>query len=130
MTALLANPVKGENAPCSGQTIAEGIAVKAPGEIAKRVIAANVADILLAGEPEIEAAIVKLLEIEKTLAEGAGAAALAAVLGNTKIFAHRKVGVVISGGNTTQPIFARKASLVPLRERCKGAMVGKFAESV
>jgi threonine dehydratase len=93
------NALKGENAPCAGQTIAEGIAVKSPGAIAQEIIAVTVADILLAGEAEIEAAIVKLLEIEKTLAEGAGAAGLAAVLGNPKLFKGRKVGVVISGGN-------------------------------
>jgi threonine dehydratase len=93
------NALKGENGPCAGQTIAEGIAVKSPGAIAQEIIAVTVADILLAGEAEIEAAIVKLLEIEKTLAEGAGAAGLAAVLGNPKLFKGRKVGVVISGGN-------------------------------
>jgi threonine dehydratase len=106
------NALKGESAPCAGQTIAEGIAVKSPGAIAQRVIAANVADILLAGEAEIEAAIVKLLEIEKTLAEGAGAAALAAVFANPKLFKGRKVGVVISGGN----IDMRLLSNVILRE--------------
>jgi threonine dehydratase len=106
------NALKGENAPCAGQTIAEGIAVKSPGAIAQKIIAANVADILLAGEAEIEAAIVKLLEIEKTLAEGAGAAALAAVLGNPKLFKGRKVGVVISGGN----IDMRLLSNIILRE--------------
>jgi threonine dehydratase len=106
------NALKGESAPLGGQTIAEGIAVKAPGEIAKRVIAANVAEILLAGEAQIEAAVVKLLEIEKTVAEGAGAAALAAVLANPKLFAGRKVGIVISGGN----IDMRLLSNVILRE--------------
>jgi threonine dehydratase len=93
------NALKGEAAPVGGQTIAEGIAVKAPGAIAQRVIAANVADILLAGEAELETAVVKLLEIEKTVAEGAGAAALAAVLSYPKLFAGKKVGIVISGGN-------------------------------
>jgi threonine dehydratase len=106
------NALAGEAAPLGGQTIAEGIAVKMPGEIAKMVIAANVAEILLVGETAIETAIVRLLEIEKTLAEGAGAAALAAVLANPKLFAGRKVGVVISGGN----IDMRLLSNVILRE--------------
>jgi len=106
------NALAGEAAPLGGQTIAEGIAVKTPGEIAKMVIAANVAEILLVGETAIETAIVRLLEIEKTLAEGAGAAALAAVLANPKLFAGRKVGVVISGGN----IDMRLLSNVILRE--------------
>jgi threonine dehydratase len=109
------NALKGEAAAVGGQTIAEGIAVKAPGVIAQKVIAANVADILLEGEAEIEAAIVKLLEIEKTLAEGAGAAALAAVLARPHLFKGRKIGVVISGGN----IDIRLLSNVILREMAR-----------
>jgi threonine dehydratase len=106
------NALTGEHLPCAGQTIAEGIAVKDPGTIAQSVIGALVADILLVGETEIEAAVVKLLEIEKTLAEGAGAAALAAVLANPAIFQGRKIGIVISGGN----IDMRLLSNVILRE--------------
>jgi threonine dehydratase len=93
------NATKGAQRPCGGQTIAEGIAVKDAGTICRQVIEALVEDILLADEPEIEGAVVKLLEIEKTVAEGAGAAALAAVLANPSVFAGRKIGVVISGGN-------------------------------
>jgi len=81
------NALTGGVLPCAGQTIAEGIAVKDPGTIARGVIAALVSEVLLASEAEIESAIVKLLEIEKTLAEGAGAAALAAVLAHPEIFA-------------------------------------------
>ncbi|HYM17407.1 MAG TPA: threonine ammonia-lyase [Micropepsaceae bacterium] len=106
------NAVSGGNLPCSGQTIAEGIAVKDPGTIARQVVKALVADILLVPEPEIECAVVRLLEVEKTLAEGAGATALAAVLANPKLFLGRKVGVVISGGN----IDMRLLSNVILRE--------------
>jgi threonine dehydratase len=106
------NALTGEKLDCAGLTIAEGIAVKDPGTIAKPIIRALVADILLAGEAELEAAIVKLLEIEKTLAEGAGAAALAAVLANPALFAGHKVGIVISGGN----IDMRLLSNVILRE--------------
>jgi threonine dehydratase len=109
------NALTGENLPCAGQTIAEGIAVKDPGTIAREVVGALVSDILLAGEAQIESAIVKLLEIEKTLAEGAGAAALAAVLGNPALFKGRKVGVVISGGN----IDMRLLSNVILREMAR-----------
>jgi threonine dehydratase len=106
------NALTGENLPCAGLTIAEGIAVKEPGTITREITAALASDILLADEAQIESAIVKLLEIEKTLAEGAGAAALAAVLGNPKLFKGRKVGVVISGGN----IDMRLLSNVILRE--------------
>ena len=106
------NVTKGTQLPCAGQTIAEGIAVKDTGAIARQVIGALVEDILLAGEPEIEAAVVKLLEIEKTVAEGAGAAALAAVLANPKLFAGCNTGIVISGGNVDM----RLLSNVILRE--------------
>jgi threonine dehydratase len=106
------NAVRGGNLPCSGQTIAEGIAVKDPGKIAREVVKALVADVLLVPESGIETAVVKLLEVEKTLAEGAGATALAAVLANPKLFSGRKVGVVVSGGN----IDMRLLSNVILRE--------------
>jgi threonine dehydratase len=106
------NALTGENLPVAGQTIAEGIAVKDPGTIARKIIGALVAGILLVDEAAIETAIVKFLEIEKTLAEGAGAAALAAVLANPAMFHGRKVGVVISGGN----IDMRLLSNVILRE--------------
>jgi threonine dehydratase len=73
--------------------------VKVPGTLAREVIGAMVSDILLVREDEIESAIAALLEIEKTVVEGAGAAAYAAVAANPGIFAGRKVGIVLSGGN-------------------------------
>jgi threonine dehydratase len=106
------NALTGDSLPCAGQTIAEGIAVKDPGTIARAVIGALVREVLLVGESDLEAAVVKLLEIEKTLVEGAGAAALAAVLADPELFKRRKVGVVISGGN----IDMRLLSNVILRE--------------
>jgi threonine dehydratase len=104
--------VKGADLPCSGQSMAEGIAVKAPGEITRRVVAELVRDIFLVREDEIEHAIASLLEIEKTVVEGAGAAGFAAVTGNPDVFKGRKVGVVLSGGN----IDMRLLSNVILRE--------------
>jgi threonine dehydratase len=106
------NVLTGDNLPCAGQTIAEGIAVKDAGLLTRNIIAAMVENILLVEEPAIETAVVRLLEIEKTLAEGAGAAALAMVLSYPAIFQGRKVGVVISGGN----IDMRLLSNVILRE--------------
>jgi threonine dehydratase len=106
------NALSGGHLPSAGQTIAEGIAVKEPGSIAQAVIRALVSGILLVGEADLEAAVVQLLEIEKTLAEGAGAAALAAVLANPALFRGHKVGVVISGGNMDM----RLLSNVILRE--------------
>ena len=91
--------IKHANLPCAGQTIAEGIAVKKPGQITERIIRAQVKDVLLVGEEEIERALTKLLEIEKTVVEGAGAVGFAAVMANPNLFRGRKVAVVLSGGN-------------------------------
>jgi threonine dehydratase len=104
--------LKQKNLPCAGQTIAEGIAVKEPGQITRKIVDELVSDILLVREDEIEKAIAALLEIEKTVVEGAGAAAYAAVAANPEIFAGRKVGIVLSGGN----IDMRLLSNVMLRE--------------
>jgi threonine dehydratase len=104
--------LKNEKLPCGGQSIAEGIAVKEPGYMTRAIVSALVTDILLVSEPEIERSIVTLLEVEKTVVEGAGAAAFAAVLANRKLFHGRKVGIVLSGGN----IDMRLLSNVILRE--------------
>ncbi len=98
--------------PCAGQTIAEGIAVKQPGTITRAIVADCVKDILLVREDEIEGAIATLLEIEKTVVEGAGAAAFAAVITNPELFRGKRVGIVLSGGN----IDMRLLSNVILRE--------------
>ena len=120
------NAIKGSEIACAGQTIAEGIAVKDTGGIARQVVQALVEEVLLAGEAEIEAAVVKLLEIEKTLAEGAGAAALAAVLANPKLFVGRNVGIVISGGN----IDMRLLSNVILRELAREGRILSLIVSI
>jgi threonine dehydratase len=104
--------IKRANLPSAGQTIAEGIAVKEPGELTRVIIAEHVKDILLVDEARIEQAIADLLEIEKTVVEGAAAAAYAAVLANPDVFKGRKVGIVLSGGN----IDMRLLSNVILRE--------------
>jgi threonine dehydratase len=106
--------VKGANLPCHGQSMAEGISVKKPGELTRRIVAELVKDIFLVREDQVENSVVSLLEIEKTVVEGAGAAAFAAVLGNPEVFkgSGRKVGVVLSGGN----IDMRLLSNVILRE--------------
>ncbi len=91
---------------CGDATIAGGIAVKAPGGLTLPIIRKHVREILLADEEALESAILLLLEVEKTVAEGAGAAALAAVLAHRPIFARRRVGVVISGGNIDMLVLA------------------------
>jgi threonine dehydratase len=120
------NAMKHEEIVCGGQTIAEGIAVKDAGAIARQVVSVLVDDILLARESEIEAAVVKLLEIEKTLAEGAGAAALAAVLAQPKLFSGRNTGIVISGGN----IDMRLLSNVILRELAREGRILSLIVSI
>ncbi len=106
------NAVKGEHLPCAGQSMAEGIAVKDPGRLTAAVVRDMVKDILLVGEAEVEHAIASLLEIEKTLVEGAGAAPFAAIAAHPALFAGRKVGLVLSGGNVDM----RLLSNVILRE--------------
>src|SRR5262249_49702709 len=80
-------------------TIAEGIAVKEPGALTLPIVREHVADIVLVEEHAIEKAVLLLLEVEKTVVEGAGAAPVAALLAYPSRFAGRKVGVVLSGGN-------------------------------
>lgn len=89
----------GEPVHCGRVTVAEGIAVKQPGNLTRALVNEHVSDIMLASEADLERAILMLLEIEKTVAEGAGAAGLAAVLSQPERFRGRKVGLVLSGGN-------------------------------
>jgi threonine dehydratase len=93
------NAIKGTQLPQGLSTIAEGIAVPTPGVITQEIISQHVKDIVLVDESEIEQAIVMLLEIEKTLVEGAGAAGLAALFKYKERFAGKKVGLVLCGGN-------------------------------
>jgi threonine dehydratase len=93
------NLIKGMRLPMRGDTLAEGIAVKAPGRITSEIVRALVDDIVLVTEQQIEQALSLLIGIEKTVTEGAGAAGLAAVLANEERFRDRAVGLVLSGGN-------------------------------
>ena len=92
--------------PCEGDTLAEGIAVKVPGAFTSEVIRELVDEIVLVSEAELETAVSLLLQIEKTVVEGAGAAGLAAVMANPKIFAGKNVGVVLCGGNIDTRLLA------------------------
>ncbi|RQP26634.1 threonine ammonia-lyase [Piscinibacter terrae] len=87
-------------------TIADGIAVKQPGALTVPLIRERVADVLLVSEDDIEQAILMLLEIEKTVVEGAGAVGLAALMKHRARFAGRKVGLVLSGGNIEPLVLA------------------------
>jgi len=93
------NLIKGESLPMRGDTLAEGIAVKAPGRITSEIVRALVDDIVLVTEQQIEHALSLLITIEKSVTEGAGAAGLAAVLAHRERFRGRSLGLVLSGGN-------------------------------
>jgi threonine dehydratase len=91
---------------CGGDTIAEGIAVKDVGSIAFEIIRRLVKQVLVVKEETIEKAVVALIEIEKTVAEGAGGAGLAALLEHPQHFAGRRVGLPVSGGNIDSRVLA------------------------
>jgi threonine dehydratase len=93
------NVIKAHSLPMRGDTLAEGIAVKAPGSITSEIVRVLVDDIVLVTEQHIEHALSLLLTIEKSVTEGAGAAGLAAVLADPGRFRGRRLGLVLSGGN-------------------------------
>jgi threonine dehydratase len=92
--------------PCEGDTLAEGIAVKMPGAFTSKVIRELVDEIVLVNEAHLETAVSLLLQIEKTVVEGAGAAGLAAVMAHPEKFADKNVGVVLCGGNIDTRLLA------------------------
>ena len=98
--------VTGDERPCGGDTLAEGIAVKAPGQFTRQIIAELVDDVLLVPEAALEHAVALLLQIEKTVVEGAGAAGLAAILSNPDKFRGKTVGLVLCGGNIDTRLLA------------------------
>ena len=95
----MVNAIKGTAHPQGANTIAEGIAVGQPGKITRELIRERVDDMVLVDEGDIEQAVLMLLEIEKTVVEGAGAAGLAALLKDPARFAGKQVGLVLCGGN-------------------------------
>ena len=95
----MVNAIKGTHHPQGTSTIAEGIAVGTPGVLTVEIIRRLVDDMLLVDEGDIEQAVLMLLEIEKTLVEGAGAAGLAALVRYPERFKGKKVGLVLCGGN-------------------------------
>ena len=106
------NAIRGEEKPVGGPTLAEGIAVKQVGTRTLPLIEALVDEILLVDEAQIERAVCAFASHHRSLAEGAGAAGLAAVLADPDRFAGRQVGLVLCGGN----IDARLLSAVMVRQ--------------
>ncbi len=93
------NALKGASLPQGESTLADGMAVGRPGTITRELAAKWVSDVVLVDEGHLEQAIVMLLEVEKTLVEGAGAAGLAALLAEPARFRGRRVGLILCGGN-------------------------------
>jgi threonine dehydratase len=100
------NALHGDNLPLGGATLAEGIAVKNVGALTLPIIRALVSDVVLVDEEHIERAVNAYLTLQKTMAEGAGAAGLAAMLSEPRRFAGRRVGLVLCGGNIDPRILA------------------------
>jgi threonine dehydratase len=100
------NAIKKASLPQGGSTIAEGIAVGQPGQFSRALVERYVDDIVLVDEGDVEQAIVMLLDTEKTLVEGAGAAPLAALMKDPGLGAGRKVGLVLGGGNIDPMLLA------------------------
>ncbi|WP_420384036.1 threonine ammonia-lyase [Novosphingobium sp.] len=116
------NKLKHAELTCGGDTLAEGIAVKEPGVFTSALLAGLADDIVLVDEAHLEQAVSLLLQIEKTVVEGAGAAGLAAVMANPAIFAGRTVGVVLTGGNIDTRLLAN----VLLRDLARSGRLGRL----
>ncbi len=118
--------IKGEDLPCGGDTLAEGIAVKEPGAYTRQIIRKVADDIVLVEEPHLEEAVSLLLQIEKTVVEGAGAAGLAAILAHKQRFQGKKVGLVLCGGNIDTRLLAN----VLLRDLARSGRLARLQISL
>ncbi|KQT33388.1 threonine dehydratase [Sphingomonas sp. Leaf412] len=116
------NRINGTDMPCAGDTLAEGIAVKEPGGLTSAMVRELVDDIVLVSERSLEEAVSLLLQIEKTVVEGAGAAGLAALLAHPDRFRGRTVGVVLCGGN----IDPRLLAYVLLRDLARSGRMARL----
>jgi threonine dehydratase len=114
--------LRGEVAKCGGDSLAEGIAVKNVGKLPLEIIRKTVSDMLLVSEGAIEEAVAAYLTLQKTMAEGAGAAPLAAVISNRETFRGKRVGLVLAGGN----IDPRLAASIMVRELAREDRIAAF----
>jgi threonine dehydratase len=108
--------LRGEEPVCGGQTIAEGIAVKEVGQMTRVIARALIRDVLLVEESHLEQAINLFVNVEKTVAEGAGAAGLAALLAHPSKFQGRKVGIILCGANIDPRLLASVLTRALVRE--------------
>ncbi len=116
----------GEQRPCGGATLAEGIAVKSAGKLTLPIVRDLVSEVVLVDEASIERAVNAYLTLQKTMAEGAGAAGLAAMLTRPERFRGRKVGLILSGGN----INPRILSTIVVRELERECRIASFRLSI
>jgi threonine dehydratase len=120
------NELHGESRPIGGPTLAEGIAVKNVGRLTLPVIRDLVADLVLVSEAELERAINLYLTLQKTMAEGAAAAGLAALLAQPQRFQGKRVGLILSGGN----IDPRMLASIMVRELARASRIVSFRLSI
>jgi threonine dehydratase len=116
------NATKGDSKPIGGPTLAEGIAVKNVGKLTLPVVREFVSDIVLVEEAHLERAVNAYLTLQKTMAEGAGAAGLAALLAKPERFKNKRVGLVLTGGN----IDPRILSSIMVRELERASQIVAF----
>jgi threonine dehydratase len=114
--AMLAE-LEGREVKVGGATIAEGIAVRDVGRLTLQITRELVDEVLLVEEEHLERAITLFVNVEKTVAEGAGAAGLAALLAHPEKFAGRKVGLVLCGGNIDTRLLASVLTRALVREK-------------
>lgn len=113
-------------ADIGGDSLAEGIAVKQPGQLTTAIIRELVDDIVLVSEAQLERAVTMILDIEKCVAEGAGAAGLAAILADPERFAGKRVATIVCGGN----IDLRLLSDVLNRELARAGRIARISVDV
>lgn len=116
------NALDGGARPVGGNTLAEGIAVREAGVLTRRIVASHVDDIALVDERTLERALSLLMNEQKMLVEGAGAAGLAAVLADPARFAGKTVGLVLCGGN----IDARLLSMILMRDLARSGRLARL----
>ena len=116
------NALDGAGRAVGGNTLAEGIAVKEAGALTRRIVRRLVDDIVLVDERLLERALSMLMNEQKTLVEGAGAAGLAAILADPARFAGRTVGLVLCGGN----IDARLLSMILMRDLARSGRLARL----
>ena len=109
--------IQGREAKTGGASIAEGISVKQPGHLTEKVVRALVDEIVLVEEEHLERAITLFADVEKTIAEGAGAAGLAALLAHPSKFTGKRVGLILCGGNIDTRLLASVLTRALVREK-------------